>query len=110
MEVKDTSFGRWLRYSLIALGISGVNLALAEIDRPQLLTRGFDRNYIVKYLGMYNYTIYDAVQSTKASTQRAMADSDDITEVINFTKSNYAEPNPAYFGAGKGNECHLSSS
>ena len=87
---------------LVALGISGLNLTLAESDRPQLLTRGFDRNYIVKYLGMYNYTIYDAVQSTKASAQRVIADSNDITEVINFTQSNYAEPNPEYFGAGKG--------
>lgn len=87
---------------LMALGISSLNLAMAETDRPQLLTRGFDRNYIVKYLGMYNYTIYDAVQSTKASAQRVMADSNDITEVINFTRSNYAEPNPEYFGVGEG--------
>ena len=87
---------------LLGIGISGVNLALAEMDRPQLLTRGFDRNYIVKYLGMYNYTIYDAIQTTKASTQRALADSDDIAEVINHTKSTYAEPDPKYFGAGKG--------
>lgn len=90
--------------ALFALGlsISCANLGLAEADRPQLLTRGFDREYIMKYLGMYNYTAYDVVQSTKASAQRVMADSNDITEVINFTKSNYAEPNPAYFGAGKG--------
>ena len=88
-------------YSL-ALMISCVNLSLAEMDRPQLLTRGFDRNYIVKYLGMYNYTIYDAVKSTHASAQRVMASSDDITDVINYTKSNYAEPNPAYFAKGKG--------
>ncbi|KKB44844.1 LTA synthase family protein [Bacillus thermotolerans] len=87
---------------LLGLGISAVNLAIAEGDRPQLLTRGFDRNYIVKYLGMYNYTIYDAAQSTRASAQRVMADSDDLTEVTNFTKSNYAEPNPEYFGAAKG--------
>ena len=86
---------------LLGIGISGVNLALAEIDRPQLLTRGFDRNYIVKYLGMYNYTIYDAVQTTRASTQRALADSDDTIEVINYTNSIHAEPNPEYFGAGK---------
>ena len=90
--------------ALFALGlsISCANLGLAEADRPQLLTRGFDREYIMKYLGMYNYTVYDAVQSTKASAQRVMADSNDITEVINFTQSNYAEPNPAYFGAAKG--------
>ncbi|WP_404328262.1 LTA synthase family protein [Mesobacillus maritimus] len=86
----------------LGLGISTMNLALAEADRPELLTRGFDRNYIVKYLGMYNYTIYDAVQSTKASAQRVLANSDDITEVINYTSSNSAEPNPDYFGVGEG--------
>ncbi|MCG3088516.1 LTA synthase family protein [Sporosarcina cyprini] len=85
-----------------ALVISLINLGLAEASRPQLLTRGFDRNYIVKYLGMYNYTIYDSVETAAASTQRAMADSSDITEVINYTQSAYAEPNPAYFGKAKG--------
>ncbi|OCA91860.1 LTA synthase family protein [Pseudobacillus wudalianchiensis] len=87
---------------LTAVILFTVNLGLAETDRPQLLTRTFDRNYLVKYLGMYNYTIYDAVQSSKASTQRAMADSSDTTEVVNFTKSLYAEPNPQYFGKAQG--------
>jgi lipoteichoic acid synthase len=102
IEIKDMNRRRVVALFLFSLAISSANLGLAESDRPQLLTRGFDRNYIVKYLGMYNYTIYDAVQSTKASAQRVMADSDDMTEVINFTKSNYAEPNPKYFGAGEG--------
>ncbi len=88
--------------SLLGLGIFCANLGMAEADRPQLLTRTFDRNYIVKYLGMYNYTIYDAVQSTKASAQRAMADSNDITEVINYSQSQFAEPNPEYFGVAEG--------
>lgn len=79
-----------------------INLALAEADRPQLLTRTFDRNYIVKYLGLYNYTIYDAVQNTKTYAQRATASSSDITDVVNFTKATYAKPNPKYFGAAKG--------
>ncbi len=102
IEIKDMNRRRVVALFLFSLAISSANLGLAESDRPQLLTRGFDRNYIVKYLGMYNYTIYDAVQSTKASAQRVMADSDDMTEVINFTKSNHAEPNPKYFGAGEG--------
>lgn len=102
IERKDFSRGKIAAVISLAMGLSFLNLAVAEADRPQLLTRGFDRNYIVKYLGMYNYTIYDAVQSTKASAQRVMADSNDVTEVINFTKSNYAEPNPKYFGAAKG--------
>jgi lipoteichoic acid synthase len=102
IEMKDMTRPKVAAVITFALAISSANLALAETDRPQLLTRGFDRNYIVKYLGMYNYTIYDAVQSTKASAQRVLADSNDITEVINFTSSNYAKPNPEYFGAGKG--------
>jgi lipoteichoic acid synthase len=85
-----------------AIAFFAVNLSLAEVDRPQLLTRTFDRNYIVKYLGMYNFTIYDAIQSTRATTQRAMADTDDITEVTNYTNAIYAEPNPDYFGIAKG--------
>jgi lipoteichoic acid synthase len=85
-----------------ALVVSIINLGLAEISRPQLLTRGFDRNYIVKYLGMYNYSIYDSVETMKASSLRALADSSDITEVNNYIQSNYANPNAKYFGKAKG--------
>ncbi|MFG6494779.1 LTA synthase family protein [Fictibacillus sp. UD] len=95
------------RKSVLAVGLAAVitlsaNLLLAEIDRPELLTRTFDRNYIVKYLGMYNYTIYDAVVSSKSTAQRALANTDDVTEVENYVKANYAEPNPEYFGKAKG--------
>lgn len=89
-----------------------INLSLAEIDRPQLLERTFDRNYLVKYLGLYNFSIYDTIQSTKSSTQRVFADSSDITEVENYTKSKYAEPNVEFFGKGAGKniiKIHLES-
>ncbi|USK62382.1 LTA synthase family protein [Peribacillus asahii] len=82
--------------------ILSINMSLAEMDRPQLLTRGFDRNYIVKYLGMFNYHIYDAVQSTKSGTQRALADGDDMTEVVNYVKASKVDPNSDYFGKAKG--------
>ncbi|WP_413363728.1 LTA synthase family protein [Lysinibacillus sp. 3P01SB] len=101
-ETNGFGYKRAIAVIAFALVLSIINLGLAESSRPQLLTRGFDRNYIVKYLGMYNYTIYDSVETMKASSQRALADSSDITEVINYTKSNYAKPNPEYFGAAKG--------
>ncbi|MFC3882174.1 LTA synthase family protein [Bacillus songklensis] len=87
---------------LSAVLIFTTNLALAESDRPQLLTRTFDRNYLVKYLGIHNFTIYDIIQSSKSSAQRALADSNDITEVKNYTSATYAKPNDKYFGAAKG--------
>lgn len=81
-----------------AIMVFVVNLGLAEGDRPQLLTRTFDRNYIVKYLGAYNYSIYDVIESTKSSAQRAMASSNDLTDIENFTKGNYTKPSKKYFG------------
>ncbi|WP_455661497.1 LTA synthase family protein [Pradoshia sp.] len=104
IKVEKGVLKRRAAFSFIGIGltVSGLNLALAESDRPQLLTRGFDRNYIVKYLGMYNYTVYDAVQSTRASAQRVLADSNDITEVVNYTSSNHAEADPEYFGKAEG--------
>ncbi|MDA1476851.1 LTA synthase family protein [Bacillus changyiensis] len=78
-----------------------INLAVAEKDRPELLTRTFDRNYIVKYLGPYNYTIYDGIQAAQTASQKAYASSDDLTSVVNFTNSHYAKPDKKYFGIAK---------
>lgn len=87
---------------LFAVTVFLFNLGLAEKDRPQLLSRSFDRNYLVKYLGAYNFTIYDVIQNIKSSGQRALADSSDITDVENYRKANFAAPNPEYFGKAKG--------
>ncbi|UJF15468.1 LTA synthase family protein [Jeotgalibaca sp. MA1X17-3] len=78
------------------------NLNLAEISRPQLLTRTFDRNYIVKYLGLNVYTIYDGVQTAKANSVRASADSSDMATVLDYLEDHHAEPNEAYFGKAEG--------
>lgn len=89
-----------------------VNLGLAEVDRPQLLKRTFDRNYIVKYLGAYNFAVYDAIQNVKTSSQRVLADSSDITVVENYTKNKFAEPDPDLFGIAEGKnviKIHLES-
>ncbi|MCR2821568.1 LTA synthase family protein [Lederbergia panacisoli] len=85
-----------------AIAIFMVNLSLAEADRPELLTRSFDRNYIVKYLGINNFSIYDGIQSTRSSIQRTFASSDDLTEIENNIKANFAKPNTDYFGKAKG--------
>lgn len=100
--------------SILALGVLAfaINLGLAESDRPQLLERTFDRNYIVKYLGAYNFTIYDAILNLKSSTQRVLADTDDITIVENYTKNKFAEPNEKLFGIAAGKniiKIHLES-
>lgn len=87
---------------LVAVGIFMFNLSLAEDDRPELLTRSFDRNYLVKYLGTYNFTIYDGIQTARSSMQRTLASSDDVTEIENNLKANFAKPNEDYFGQAEG--------
>ena len=47
-----------------------LNLAFAETDRPELLTRTFDHKYLVKYLGPYNFTVYDGVKTIQNNQQR----------------------------------------
>ena len=86
---------------LAALIFSG-NLALSEANRPQLLQRTFDRSYIVKYLGIDAYTIYDGIKTGMTSSVRAHASSNGIDEVLDYTKQHYAEPNPDTFGIAKG--------
>ena len=78
------------------------NLALSEANRPQLLQRTFDRSYIVKYLGIDAYTIYDGIKTGMTSSVRAHAGSNGIDEVLDYTKKHYAEPNPETFGLAKG--------
>jgi lipoteichoic acid synthase len=90
------------RVFIIAVSVFLVNLGLAEIDRPGLLTRTFDRNYLVKYLGINNFTLYDIIKSTQVSAQRAVASSNDLVDAENFTKSNDTPPDPALFGKAKG--------
>ncbi|HET7616317.1 MAG TPA: LTA synthase family protein [Bacillales bacterium] len=84
------------------LFLLSVNIAMAEIQRPQLLVRTFDREKLVKLLGSYNYQLYDIILHMRTNAQKAAADSSDLTEIYNYVKaSNYAR-NPDFFGAGKG--------
>lgn len=60
------------------------NYALAEIERPQLLQRTFDREYLVKNIGLFSYHIYDAVLHSKSKAQRALADGNQLTDIKNY--------------------------
>ncbi len=101
-KVTETNRKSFKIVLLFAITTFLFNLGLAEKDRPQLLSRTFDRNYLVKYLGAYNFTIYDVIQNIKSSSQRALANSSDVTDVENYRKANYASPNPEYFAKAKG--------
>src|SRR5699024_10949067 len=80
-------YKRWPKAAVTLLGVLLLagNLILAEIDRPELLTRTFDRNYIVKYLGLNFFSGYDAFKTTQSSQLRVSADESDLSKVFNFS-------------------------
>ncbi|XBG82415.1 LTA synthase family protein [Enterococcus cecorum] len=89
-------------FSTLAVMIFSGNLFLAESDRPELLTRTFSRDYLVKYLGINAFTVYDGVQTYKTTQVRAQASATDMDEVAEYVKGHYAKPNDQYFGLAKG--------
>ncbi|MFC6171358.1 LTA synthase family protein [Loigolactobacillus jiayinensis] len=86
----------------VAVLLFSVNLTLGESNRPQLLTRTFDRNYIVKYLGLDAYTVYDAVKTAQNNQTRASANGSDLTNVLAFINQHYAAPDSKMYGIAKG--------
>ena len=95
-----------LKFNLMLEGIAvlliGINLMMAQKDRPGLLTRTFDNSYIVKYLGMNEYAVYDAFKTAQTSEQMAKANVSDLQAVKKYLKLNYVKPNSAYTGVAKG--------
>ncbi len=91
-----------LGYFLLTIGVFFANLHLAEKERPELLTRSFDRVMLVKNLGLYTHQVYDLTLQVKAGSQKALADSSKLQETENYVKANQSEPNPNMFGAAKG--------
>lgn len=88
--------------SLGAIALFGVTMATSELNRPQLLTRTFDHNYTVKYLGLVPFTVYDGFQTARNNQVRSSADSADMDKILQYTKTHYAAPNVDYYGKAKG--------
>ena len=95
-----------LKFNLLVEGLAailiGLNLLMAQKDRSGLLTRTFDNSYIVKYLGMNEYAIYDGFKTAQTSEQMAKANVSDLQSVKKYLKSNSVKPNATYTGVAKG--------
>ena len=94
-----------LKVSLLIEGLAvvliGTNLTMAQKDRSGLLTRTFDNNYIVKYLGLNAFAVYDGVKTAQNNAIMAKANRSDLKTVQSYIKKNYIAPNPEYYGVAK---------
>lgn len=89
-------------FSSLAILLFSVNLFTAEIDRPELLTRGFSNTYIVRALGLPAFFTYNAHQTYTAEKDRSDATAEDLVPVEEYVQEHYASPNSDYFGIAKG--------
>jgi len=89
-------------FFVLAVAMTFLNLGLAETERPQLLTRSFDRELLVKNIGTYNYHLYDIYIQSKSSAQRALADGSELVEVNNYIRSNQASSDENMYGKYEG--------
>lgn len=104
IKIDPRKFGFVRPFAVTSFGVFllTLNMMLAETSRPRLLRNTFDRSYVVKYLGIDTYSIYDIAKSAQSDQDKRNANADDINIILTFTKENYAKPNTEYFGKAKG--------
>ncbi|MFC4558808.1 LTA synthase family protein [Virgibacillus kekensis] len=97
MAVSYPKSGRVFALAMSFMLLAG-NFFLAEMERPQLFTRAFDREYLVKNIGLFNYHVYDVALHSKVKTQRVFADGNELPEIKKYVNENVqiSEKSPLY--------------
>ena len=104
IRMDNRPFNKRASFAVTSLSamLFSANLFLAEIDRPELLTRGFSNYYVVRDLGLPAFLGYSANQTYAANKERSKASEADLKPVEEYIQQHYAKPNPEYFGMAKG--------
>ena len=104
LKTDSKPFNKRASFAITALStlLLSANLFLAEVNRGELLTRGFSNNYIVRAMGIPFFTAYSGNLTYQASQARSSATSDDMKKVEAYVKEHYAAPDPKYYGIAKG--------
>src|SRR5699024_6633045 len=72
---------------VVILLLLSFNFLLADIERPQLLSRRFDREYIVKNIGILYFHIYDIAVQSKMRSQRIIADETNLDDIRTYLET-----------------------
>lgn len=104
VRMDNRPFNKRASFAVTSLSamLFSANLFLAEIDRPELLTRGFSNYYVVRALGLPAFLGYSANQTYAANKERSKASEADLKPVEEYIQQHYAKPNPEYFDMAKG--------
>ncbi|SFJ78975.1 Phosphoglycerol transferase MdoB [Halobacillus dabanensis] len=95
--------------AVIAIPLFLVNLGWAQTERTELLQRAFDRNMLVKYIGVLNFHAYDIVLQGQTEAKKTFADSNELVPVLNYLNEKETEPNSEMTGVAEGKNVILLS-
>ncbi|WP_175615347.1 LTA synthase family protein [Piscibacillus halophilus] len=79
------------RILAVAFSFLALNMVLAELERPMLFKRGFDREYLVKNVGLYTFHGYDAFITATMQSKRIFADGSEFNEIEEYVKDSVEE-------------------
>ncbi|TVP81825.1 MAG: LTA synthase family protein [Alkalicoccus sp.] len=91
------------KYALIgAAAFAIILLSQADPGEAETPAHSFDREHMVKNLGIYNFYFYDAFLHLTTGTQPAFAEREDLEDIKAHLQEHETEPNMSFHGAAEG--------
>ncbi|WP_147802669.1 LTA synthase family protein [Alkalicoccus halolimnae] len=104
LSVKKEKF--WtskLTYAWIAtVAVSIILVSQVEVEEPEAPAHSFDRENLVKSLGIYNFYFYDVYLHFTTGAQSAFAEREDLDDIKQHLETYQIDPNADYFAEAEG--------
>ena len=89
------------KYFISMIGAYLLTFGLAYLSGLPMFNVPYNREVMIKTLGIYQYGLYDIYLSLTTPIDYALAENNEFIEVSNYVKSNQINPNSELFGVAK---------
>lgn len=103
-RIKDSNVGEshfYKKYLASMIGAYILTFGLSYSSGLPMFKAPYNREAMVKTLGIYQYSLYDIYLSLSTPIDYALAENNEFIEVSNYVKSNQLDPNTEFFGVAK---------
>lgn len=89
------------KYFISMIGVYLLTFGLSYLSGLPMFNVPYNREVMIKTLGIYQYGLYDIYLSLTTPIDYALAENNEFIEVSNYVKSNQINPNSELFGVAK---------
>ena len=89
------------KYFISMIGAYLLTFGLSYLSGLPMFNVPYNREVMIKTLGIYQYGLYDIYLSLTTPIDYALAENNEFIEVSNYVKSNQINPNSELFGVAK---------